>query len=191
MEKRCAEGEGRRSGELVCAVRCPMNPMNPLWTLYLVCLALAAAVPAWWLGTSTPSAQITFAVLSAVALGCGVKARAETVDGDNAAKRSMGRKLGRIATAAALLFLGWITVQMLNPSHAALPGWGPGVLAEQAHVSWLPSGIAAPFARTAGDVMPYENGARQLLVFAGVGLFAAAVVHFAWPALSVGYVLLA
>jgi hypothetical protein len=95
----------------------------------------------------------------------------------------MGR-VGRVCVVAAGLFLGWILVQALNPSHVLVPGYGasatsvgamPAELAQRPHAGWLPSGLATPFDRLGADPMPHANAWRQLLIFGAVAAFGGAM----------------
>jgi hypothetical protein len=148
---------------------------------------LAIIVPAWWLGASTPGGQWALLALAMFALGAGWLAKGEERGGRSAEPvvPGMGRA-GRWCAVAALLFLGWILVQALNPSHGLVPTFGrpettvggtPAELVERAHVAWLPSGLATPFARVGHDAMPHGNAWRQLLIFGGVLVLGASVVR--------------
>jgi O-antigen ligase len=162
-------------------------------------LLLAIIVPAWWLGASTAGGQWALLWLGALALaagyvgkGAGLWARSNGTEGgvvdegDGWGAKLPGLGLaGRWCVVAAVLFLGWVLVQALNPSHGLVPAFGqaattvggmPAELAERPHVRWLPSGLATPFGRVGGDAIPHGNAWRQLLVFGSAALLGAGVV---------------
>jgi O-antigen ligase len=158
--------------------------MNFLSKLPAGALLLAAIVPAWWLGASTRGGQWALLGLSALALLGGTRVAGGGNDGEERAP-AIGRTRWWCAISAGL-FLCWVLVQALNPSHGLVPaaatavttvGGGPAGLAERTHVSWLPSGLATPFGRVGGDPMPHGNAWRQVLVYGGVFVFAIALVR--------------
>ncbi len=132
--------------------------------VYLVLLAAAWIVPAWWLGASTVSGQWILLALAVPALAAALWRRATAAP---APASGGGMKAPAWCYGAAGLFLVCLLVQALNPALRFSAGHPVGTLREIGHVPWLPSGMIAPFAAAGEGSPPFENSWRHLLVFGG------------------------
>ncbi len=124
----------------------------------------------WALGAMHPWSQLTSLALAMLGMFLAILPRNEDADFSDAPRTRLwpARQLCESpAFLLGLLFLGYITLQGLNPAWRFLSNDDAWWLEPVAHVAWLPSSVSAPFART--------NSWRALIIFSSLLLLVSSV----------------
>jgi hypothetical protein len=145
-------------------------PLHPQELVLVGVTALHLSFLPWALGTMHVWSQLTSLGLAIVGIVLAALPRTGQQDDRNAPppRQWLAARLLRLpAFWAGLLFLGYIVVQGLNPAWHFLSNEDSWWLEPVAHVSWLPSGVDAPFARA--------NAWRALVIFGSLALLLCSV----------------
>lgn len=145
-------------------------PLHPLELALVLVASLHLCFLPWALGARDPWAQLTSAALGLASLTLAVWPR--RYSGELAPQGAFilhpwSRLLKFPPFWLGLLFLAYITCQALNPAYlraTAGPYWW---LAPVEHITWLPSGVSAPFERM--------NAWRMLAICGGAWALACAL----------------
>jgi O-antigen ligase len=171
-------------------------PLHPLERALVVTSCVQLCFLAWALGGRTPWAQIVALGLGLVSLLLAVLPR--RYDGELAGPQGpfilhpWSRLLRFAPFWIGLLLLAYVACQALNPALSRVTAGIYWWLVPVEHVTWLPSGVDAPFERmNAWRVLVIWGGVWSLCCALAAGLTRRAAVHAILTALIVNGALLA
>lgn len=156
------------TGEARTEIRRP--PLHPLEIALIVITGLHLCFLPWALGAMHPWSQLTSLALAMLGMFLATLPRNEGADFSDAPRTRLwpARRLFEYPSFwLGLLFLGYITIQGLNPAWRFVSNDDAWWLEPAAHLAWLPSSVAAPFARA--------NSWRALIIFSSLTLLVSSV----------------
>ena len=145
-------------------------PVHPLESALVGVTALHLCFLPWALGAMHPWSQLTslgFAIVSFILAALPRNNGADFCDSPRTRHWPAKRLIRSPAFWAALVFLGYIAIQGMNPCWQFFRDENSWWLEPVDHLAWLPSGVAAPFDLT--------NPWRALVIFASLTLLVSSV----------------
>ena len=157
-------------------------PLHELELALVLIASLHLCFLPWALGARDPWAQVTSAVLGALALivACWPRHyRGELAPQGAFILHPWSRLLKFPVFWLGLLLLGYVACQALNPAYRRVEAFPYWWLVPLEHVSWLPSGVDAPFAKmNAWRMLCIWGGGWTLACALWIGLTRRSGLHF-------------